>query len=345
MEKYSIRSNIVHKLDDNQPLLSERVTARLEAVNRNRVVKIVPQHRYNVRLTPSMLNRDGYINASLMEFSDVGQKYILTGIPSEDKVFAFWQMVLEQRSPTIIQFADNVEEKLEHYDKYFPDKGDVWSYGHLQVERKSYAIHQGNFHTRNFILRKGNETHRVLHFTVFGWTETTTPIMQDFLALRKVMKDTGALNMINPASALFRSTMRRYIHTPPSFAPIIQSARGSSRAGAFVVIDLLIRMIDGKKTNLYSVEDLIVKCKHMRIHCVPVALHHSFIYEAVLDYLLRRNPRFQDFKEPLIAYSESCFVKWSSMDKEIEKFINTKTWFLNESSRNKFLRSVMPPVV
>lgn len=32
------------------------------------------------------------------------------------------------------------------------------------------------------------ETHRVLHFTVFGWTETTTPIMQDFLALRKVMK-------------------------------------------------------------------------------------------------------------------------------------------------------------
>jgi hypothetical protein len=120
-------------------------TGKLKANKlKNRYGNILPNEACRVQLGED----GGYINATLARLpiaAGAGKDVIMSQGPTEATTPDFWQMVFDQRSPTIVMLTDTVEGGRVKCHAYWPPK-----------KRKKYSF--GDFDVENLATRHSQET-------------------------------------------------------------------------------------------------------------------------------------------------------------------------------------------
>lgn len=117
-------------------------------------------------------------------------EFIITQHPLLDTYDAFWQMVWDHCSQTIVMLSSVIDEK--NFGQFWPDKGQEVEYSHFKVklvEETCLVQESGSMiTTRDLILSSNKDdfelTCRIVHCP--GWPETCGPLNNVFDLVRQV---------------------------------------------------------------------------------------------------------------------------------------------------------------
>lgn len=126
------------------------VGLREENRKRNRWCNVLPfdQHRIKLeRVRPPDANN--YINASLVEVPETGDRFVATQGPLKETAEHFWSMIWEQRVRIIVMLCRTVENDMEKCFQYWPSTGEPKEFPTVRVE-VTHEVTMGDFVRRVF---------------------------------------------------------------------------------------------------------------------------------------------------------------------------------------------------
>ncbi|XP_061579700.1 protein tyrosine phosphatase receptor type Na isoform X1 [Cololabis saira] len=212
-------------------------------MDKNRHAGALPYDHSRVKLkTEVNSNKRDYINASFISDHDPRQPaYIATQGPLPHTVADFWQMVWENGCTVIVMMTALVEEGEMQCERYWPDEGSSL-YHIYEVNLVSEHIWCKDFLVRSFYVKnvQTQETRTLTQFHLLSWPgdgiPTSTRPLLDFR--RKVNK----------------------CYRGRSCPIIVHCSDGTSRAGAYILIDMVLnRMAKGVKEI-----DIAATLEHIR---------------------------------------------------------------------------------
>ncbi|CAP16268.1 Tyrosine-protein phosphatase non-receptor type eak-6 [Caenorhabditis elegans] len=330
------RINIIADFDRYQRARTISEGQRTENIHRN-IYGAVPYDYNLVNLTSTQRNPLGYINASVAEFPEIGRHYIITGAAQDTQIPFFWQMVFEQKSPAIVMLLEDVELGIEKSDKYFPNNTrEELKFGIYDITCKEF-VKRNILEYRLLEVSVGNETHQVHHYKFHGWTEFNLPKYEDFMAFYNTMKEVGVPLLAVMKNNCMSSFFKKYHHTPPTNAPIIQCSTGGARCGVFIIIDILINLIDNRIKNSYSIEWWMLKVRSKRNHSALTNQQHSFIYDIIIKYIRTRHNQLRHLEKYLEAHANTVRMIDSTNTEDVDKFIKPRDWIVDFDERDRLI--------
>ncbi len=277
---------------------------------KNRYSNIIPFEKTRVRLLTYTENiTTDYINASYIdlrsfddEFLNPKNFYISTQAPRSDQITAFWLMVWENKSPIIVmltRFSEKGRIKANPYWVFSGNKIEIGNGLFITLTGKKnigkYLIH------RTFILSKVVEEkslNRIIeHYQYREWPDHGRPKTTE--TIRKLIQITNDCRKLKRKEGL-------------NGPPIFHCSAGVGRTGAFIAIDVGIRMV--KDTQTVNVPKIVKQMRRYRMFMVQNPDQYKFIYDAIED----------ESKAQKISQTSSKRTRLLSLSAPPE--INRSTW-------------------
>ncbi|XP_017079534.2 tyrosine-protein phosphatase non-receptor type 21 [Drosophila eugracilis] len=272
------------KLSDSQLFLEfERIPKRRENAlyecalleenePKNHDPHFLPYDDNRVRLTPSMDNRHGYVNASYIN-ATVGTKqlfYIVAQTPQESITMRiFWQCVWEADVYLIVQLTEDMsyiplssQQRLEF--------GQFQVYQEfLQTTDRCTTIKLRLYHVLSRRYRS------VWYLQYDDWAEQNCP--RDVNHFLDFLEE---LNSVRLAST--QEVPPGHNTNPPVFLHCLE---GGGRSGVTLTADLLLYTLDHNED--LDIPRVIGQLRHQRDSIIPSLAQYKFIYNLLITYLKR----------------------------------------------------------
>ena len=242
----------------------------------NRYYNVSPYDRNRVVLRASTSGRD-YINASWVESASGAWpgRYIACQGPLEETAGDFWQMVVEQGAPVIVQLTNFVEDGRLKCFQYVPlEAGQAAAHGGLTVTVRSVRRLLPGLEHREVAVAggPGGGTHAVDHFLYTDWPDFGVPESSE--SIRRLLE----------------ITREKY---GEGQVPVVHCSAGIGRTGVFCVLDITLkRLYRGPEgADVAGVADLAAllgELRGSRMGMVQTLGQYTFCYEALVADLEAR---------------------------------------------------------
>ncbi|XP_059485585.1 receptor-type tyrosine-protein phosphatase S-like, partial [Neocloeon triangulifer] len=208
-----------------------------------------------------------YINANFCDGYRKPNAYIATQGPLADTFAAFWRMVWETKSSSIVMMTRLEERARIKCDQYWPTRGSE-TYGPITVAVKD-TQHLAAFSIRSFTLTKvgSSERREVRQMQSTAWPDHGVPE--------------------HPAPFLIFLKRVKALNSSDAGPIIVHCSAGVGRMGCFIVIDSMIeRMKHEKSIDIYG----HVTClRAQRNYMVQTEDQYIFIHDALLEHFICGN--------------------------------------------------------
>ncbi|EDW54497.1 GM17951 [Drosophila sechellia] len=272
------------KLSDSQLFMEfERIPKRREHAlyecalleenePKNHDPNFLPYDDNRVRLTPSMDNRHGYVNASSIS-ATVGTKqrfYIVAQSPQESLTMRiFWQCVWEADVYLVVQLTEDMS--------YIPRSS------HQRLEFGQFQVYQEFSQTTDrcttIKLRLYHVPSRryrsVWYLQYADWAEQNCP--RDVNHFLDFLEE---LNSVRLAST--QEVPPGHNTNPPV---LLHCLEGGGRSGVTLTADLLLYTLDHNED--LDIPRVIGQLRHQRDSIIPSLAQYKFIYNLLITYLKR----------------------------------------------------------
>ncbi|KAE9554287.1 hypothetical protein FO519_002521 [Halicephalobus sp. NKZ332] len=269
--------------NDSEPNIfnSKREGRKQENACKNRYKNVLPfdDSRIKLKTEPDEPRQSDYINANYVEvlhdekyreFEGFNKKYITTQGCLENTIGAFWRMVWQENSRTIVMITKEVERGKVKCVRYWPELGEELEsgfYGEIKVKNIMEELDE-NFIRREFEISKKDEKRKVLHFQLLFWDDYECPINSVQCYMDEINKKTESV-------------------WEESRGPmIVHCSAGIGRTGTYIVIDILIGVIKHHGLNWpIDVAKAVKMVREQRSQMVQNENQYNFIYEAVRAFI------------------------------------------------------------
>uniref|UniRef100_A0AC35FA89 Uncharacterized protein n=1 Tax=Panagrolaimus sp. PS1159 TaxID=55785 RepID=A0AC35FA89_9BILA len=249
-----------------------------ENATKNRYKNIVPfdHTRVKLRTENETIRQSDYINANYIEilqdekyreFEELPKRYISTQGCLDNTVGAFWRMVWQENSQTIVMITKEVEKGKVKCVKYYPELDEEILTGFLneiKVKTVKYQEDEEKFIRREFEITKGEEIRKVFHYQFLFWDDYECPAdsVQSYMdEVNKCAED----NQIEDCGPM-----------------IVHCSAGVGRTGTYICIDILITLIKMRGLNWpIDVTKTVRMLREQRAFMVQTETQYRFIYETI----------------------------------------------------------------
>ncbi|XP_030555416.1 tyrosine-protein phosphatase non-receptor type 21 [Drosophila novamexicana] len=239
---------------------------------KNHDPNFLPYDDNRVRLTPSMDNRHGYVNASYIS-ATVGTKqrfYIVAQSPQESQTMRiFWQCVWEADVYLVVQLTEDIS--------YIPlSSQEGMEFGHFQVYQEFSQTTDRCTTSKLRLYHAPSRRYRsVWHLQYADWAEQNCP--RDVNHFLDFLEE---LNSVRLAST--HEVPRGHNTNPPV---LIHCLEGGGRSGVTLTADLLLYTLDHNED--LDIPRVIGQLRHQRDSIIPSLAQYKFIYNLLITYLKR----------------------------------------------------------
>lgn len=272
------------KLNDSQLFMEfERIPKRRESaryecalmeenMRKNSDPNFLPYDDNRVRITPSMENRHGYVNASHIS-ATVGTKqrfYIVAQSPQIDLMKGmFWQCVWEADVYLIVQLSEDLN--------YIPpDTNHRLEFGQFQVYQEFSQTTDRCITSKLRLYHVQSRRYRsVWHLNYTDWAEQNCP--RDVNHFLDFLEE---LNSVRMASV--NEVPPGHNTNPPV---LLHCLEGGGRSGVALTADLLLYTLDHNED--LDIPRVIGQLRHQRDSIIPSLAQYKFIYALLITYLKR----------------------------------------------------------
>lgn len=272
------------KLNDSQLFLEferipkRRQSARYEcallAENKTRNIdpNFLPYDDNRVRLTPTMDNKMGYVNASHIT-ATVGTNqrfYIIAQSPHDNATTnIFWQCIWEADVYLIVQLS---EESL-----YIPPTTNkCLEFGQFQIYQEFSQTTDRCITSKLRLFHLQSRRYRsVWHLNYSEWAEQNCP--------RDVGHFLGFLEELNSVRMASINEVPPGHNTNPPV--LIHCSEGGGRSGVTLLADLLLYTLDHNQD--LDIPRVTGQLRHQRDNIIPSLAQYKFIYALLITYLKR----------------------------------------------------------
>ncbi|XP_048577171.1 neurofilament medium polypeptide isoform X2 [Nematostella vectensis] len=296
-----------HKLNWQSRENAGKVAAAKLPANRplNRYRDVLPYDHSRIILE-STQNGTDYINANLVEFPELGKRYILAQGPLPHTADHFWQMVWENNSKAVIMLNKVMEKNQIKCFQYWPC-GE--RYAHVNcLELDSFQIkyitenRSEEFTVRILELenKKTKETRVVYHYHYLTWPDFGVPKAPGyFLSFLFECRNAGVLSSdVGPA--------------------VIHCSAGIGRSGTFVMIDSILAEVEATgNLNAVDLGERLLAARQYRVGLIQTPDQLRFTSIAILEGTLALFPDiYQIAFDEFMAQKEREFAMQSGSVEE-----------------------------
>lgn len=272
------------KLNDSQLFMEfERIPKRRESarydcalleenMRKNSDPNFLPYDDNRVRITPTMENRHGYVNASHIS-ATVGTKqrfYIVAQSPQiELTKMVFWQCVWEADVYLIVQLSEDLN--------YIPpDTNQRLEFGQFQVYQEFSQTTDRCVTSKLRLFHVQSRRYRsVWHLNYTDWAEQNCP--RDVNHFLDFLEELNSVRM-----ASINEVPPGHNTNPPV---LIHCLEGGGRSGVTLTADLLLYTLDHNED--LDIPRVIGQLRHQRDSIIPSLAQYKFIYALLITYLKR----------------------------------------------------------
>ncbi|XP_055381871.1 tyrosine-protein phosphatase non-receptor type 14 [Condylostylus longicornis] len=259
-------------------ILKRRENARYECAlleenkTKNADPMFLPYDDNRVRITPTMENRHGYVNASYISATvGVNQRfYILGQSPHNNQTTQiFWQCVWEADIYFIVQLSDELN--------YIPpDTKKSVDCGQFQIYQEfSQRTDRCTTSKLRIYHQQTKRQRSVWHLNFADWAEQSCP--------REV---NNFLNFLEELSSVRSASINEVPPGHNSNPPVFINCRdGAGRSGVTLVADLLLYTLDHNQD--LDIPRVIAQLRQQRDNLIPSLAQYKFIYALLINYLKR----------------------------------------------------------
>jgi len=213
-------------------------------------------------------DREGYINANIVNVPKAGRKYILTQGPLKDTTDLFWLMCYQQKCPAILMLCKCREIEMDKCAEYWPrEVGTSRLHGHLNV-RLEAEEERSHFVVRKLVVTdtRNKVARHVTQFQYVTWPDFNVPRCPDaFLDFLQAVRETGCLE----------STA-----TGPT---VVHCSAGIGRSGTFCLVDsCLVMAAAGENMTLELVKETLLDMRDHRVGLVQTEDQLRFSISAIV---------------------------------------------------------------
>ncbi|XP_038079237.1 uncharacterized protein LOC119746392 [Patiria miniata] len=240
---------------------AKTVGALPENEDKNRYGNIVPFDFNRVRLDKD----DDYINASFMSGFTGAKEYIAAQGPQANSVNDFWQMIWEQKAPTIAVIGTCVEKERVKFAQYWPSDSTPITFGEVTVNRVSEREETDQeYIVRDLCLESGSEVRALRQYQFTAWPVHGVPKKSDQM-----------LNFIRTVRA----------HLLENSGPlVVHCGAGIGRTGVFIALDVLTQQL-ALDEEYIDVFGTVAAKREERTNMVQTELQYEFVHKALLDII------------------------------------------------------------
>lgn len=249
-----------------------------ENLSRNRFSDVLPYEENRVRLTPSVDNRTGYINASHVSAS-VGDRqrfYVAAQGPTSDTAESFWQMVWENHVGVVVMLTETRDERgRDRCYQYWPtEEGDDGgaSFGEYRVVSKG-SVRSPVAVTTSLVLVRGASRggrRNVWHLRYTDWPDHGCPAdVRGFLGFMEEMDSVRRLARGDPGAG--------------NAPVVVHCTAGVGRTGVVILCDILLFCLDHNVP--VDVPRVLTLVRMQRMLSVQTLAQYKFVYQVLLGHL------------------------------------------------------------
>ncbi|XP_065656265.1 tyrosine-protein phosphatase non-receptor type 11 isoform X3 [Hydra vulgaris] len=284
-----------------------------ENKHKNRFKNIVPFDHTRVILS----GESDYINASYID-GESEHEYIATQGCLEETIYDFWRMVYQENSRVILMVTREIEKGKSRCAKYWPDINCTIQFNNFHISNIE------ELETPHFIYRElklineeedEEEANSIYHYQYIGWPEHGIP--------SNVGSVIGILHDIN--------LKQKYSNYPGPI--IIHCSSGVGRTGAFIVIDILVKILQKQGMDCeIDIQKTVQLVRSQRPGMVQLEAQYKFIYLAIAHYVEMEHKLKQRATLP------NDLNKKSSLPKRVDPCLDSSSNFY-EKIENKYIHS------
>ncbi|XP_005188936.2 tyrosine-protein phosphatase non-receptor type 14 [Musca domestica] len=243
-----------------------------ENAMKNSDPNFLPYEDNRVRLTPTMENRHGYVNASHIS-ATVGNKqrfYIVAQSPHEDLTTRiFWQCVWEADVYLIVQLSEDLN--------YIPpNTNQRMEFGQFQVYQEFSQTTDRCITSKLRLYHIQSRRYRsVWHLNYTDWGEQNCP--RDVNHFLDFLEELNSVRM-----ASINEVPPGHNTNPPV---LLHCLEGGGRSGVTLTADLLLYTLDHNED--LDIPRVIGNLRHQRDNIIPSLAQYKFIYSLLITYLKR----------------------------------------------------------
>ncbi|CAL2028271.1 unnamed protein product [Caenorhabditis brenneri] len=273
-----------------------------------------------VTLDNSTLNT----NATLLKYPEIQRSYIILPGMSPGDVELHWDMIFERKTNVIVQL-DRGFQYFPVTTKYFLRVGKYTIYCLAARQEYDYIVRdlaivkdvdEAESEATDSESNRGlnePETHSLLHFQFLGW-KNTTPVHEMFSRFHTILRVNNLL----------------------SETPVIISSTGLGRAGAFVIVEAVLTMLDQKVKDSYWIENLVYQLATTRRNGIHYALQYKFIYNHLIRMMEMETPGLRSIGIDCRDYAEDTTTMKGPNKSTIYKFLSSDDWPYDKDALKKF---------
>ncbi|XP_065904304.1 receptor-type tyrosine-protein phosphatase delta-like isoform X2 [Dysidea avara] len=239
-------------------------------VNRtkNRYANIFAYDESRVKLQSKTEDGSDYINSSFIDGFSKSNAYIAAQGPMPDTVKDFWQMVWEQKTPTIVMLTRTMEGNKPKCEKYWPNNvGDTINPKPSLTVKLTQLQLFADYEIRTLQVQATSDPNSVPlelnHFLFTGWPDHGVPQFA-----------TGLISFI-----------RRVRQSHPKDGPpmLVHCSAGVGRTGTFITLDIMLERIP--QTHDVNVYECVQTIRVQRVLMVQTLDQYIFIHDALDEFI------------------------------------------------------------
>jgi protein tyrosine phosphatase len=233
----------------------------------NRYNNITAYDETRVKITPKEESGNtDYVNANHIHGYNHPNKYIASQGPVPAAFNGFWQMIWENKIPTIVMVTNEVEGGKLKCHRYWPEgeQGNMKTYGAYNIQMTDQEVFT-LYIKRKFNLTevKTRETREVIQYCYTAWPDHGVPD-----TTQEVLQ--------------FRTTVKK--DHPEEDIMCVHCSAGVGRTGTFIGLDRYLDSCADLNDDM-TVLDLVREMRSARNFMVQAQAQYVYLYEASRDGL------------------------------------------------------------
>ncbi|XP_026858207.2 tyrosine-protein phosphatase non-receptor type 21 isoform X1 [Electrophorus electricus] len=249
-----------------------------ENAERNRFQDVLPYDDSRVELVPTKENNTGYINASHIKVTVVGEEwsYIASQGPLSNTCQDFWQMVWEQGVAIIAMVTAEEEGGREKSFRYWPRLGsrhNTVTYGRFKITTR-FRTDSGCYATTGLKIKHllTGQERTIWHLQYTDWPDHGCP--EDFK---------GFLAYLEEIQSVRRHTNSTSDPKNPNPPVLVHCSAGVGRTGVVILTEVMVACLE--HNEMLGVPTVLKLLRQQRMLMVQTVSQYSFIYKALIQFL------------------------------------------------------------
>ncbi|XP_076833786.1 tyrosine-protein phosphatase non-receptor type 21 isoform X2 [Brachyhypopomus gauderio] len=266
------------QLPKKRPDAECSIAQQPENAERNRFQDVLPYDDMRVELVPTKENNTGYINASHIKVTVVGEEwnYIASQGPLSNTCQDFWQMVWEQGVAIIAMVTAEEEGGREKSFRYWPRLGsrhNTVTYGRFKITTR-FRTDSGCYATTGLKIKHllTGQERTVWHLQYTDWPDHGCP--EDFK---------GFLAYLEEIQSVRRHTNSTSDPKNPNPPVLVHCSAGVGRTGVVILTEVMVACLE--HNEMLDVPTVLKLLRHQRMLMVQTMSQYSFIYKALIQFL------------------------------------------------------------